>query len=99
MTAAPSGPSALGGSATSSVAGSAAIAAARAATKRPTAAMLTFFVSLDVMGKPICHGVGDALEVLLSTGMDAVVIEDPLIAKNVEVLATALKAQGGIERA
>ena len=72
---------------------------ARAATKRPTAAMLTFFVSLDVMGKPICHGVGDAPEVLLSTDMDAVVIEDPLIAKNVEVLATALKAQGGIERA
>lgn len=51
------------------------------------------------MGKPICHGVGDALEVFLSTDMDAVVIEDLLIAKNAEVLATALKTQGGIERA
>ena len=81
------------------MAGSVAIAAARAAAKRPTAAKLTFFVSLDVMGKPICHGVGDELEVFLSSDMAAVVIEDPLIAKNAEVLATALKAQSGIERA
>jgi carbamoyltransferase len=37
--------------------------------------------SLNVMGKPIVHGVSDALSVFLSTGIDVLVIEDRVFMK------------------
>ena len=37
--------------------------------------------SLNVMGKPIVHSVGDALSVFLSTGIDLLVIEDVVFSK------------------
>ncbi|WP_370209110.1 carbamoyltransferase family protein [Pararhodobacter marinus] len=38
--------------------------------------------SFNVMGKPIVHSVEDALAVFMTTGLDAVLIEDTLIEKN-----------------
>ena len=60
---------------------------------------MVLITSLNVMGEPIRHSVGDALEAFPATHFDAVVIEHLLIARNAEVLATALRTQGGIERA
>ena len=37
--------------------------------------------SLNVMGKPIIHSVEDAIIVFLTTGLDALVIEDYIIEK------------------
>lgn len=37
--------------------------------------------SFNVMGKPIVHSVNDALSVLMTTGLDAVLIEDTLVSK------------------
>ncbi|HYG30194.1 MAG TPA: carbamoyltransferase C-terminal domain-containing protein [Allosphingosinicella sp.] len=38
--------------------------------------------SLNVMGKPIVHGVEDALAILMTTGLDALVVDEVLIEKS-----------------
>lgn len=48
---------------------------------RLTGVPLVLNTSLNVMGKPIVHSVEDALAVLYTTGLDAMVIEDYLIEK------------------
>jgi carbamoyltransferase len=37
--------------------------------------------SLNVMGKPIAHSVEDAITILATTGLDALLVEDLLIEK------------------
>ena len=37
--------------------------------------------SFNIMGKPIVHTVEDAMAVLMTTGLDAVLLEDVLVEK------------------
>ena len=39
--------------------------------------------SLNIMGKPIVHSVEDTVALLMTTGLDAILLEDTLIEKNV----------------
>jgi carbamoyltransferase len=48
---------------------------------RITGIPLILNTSLNVMGKPIAHSVEDALGVLFTTGLDALIVEDWLIEK------------------
>jgi carbamoyltransferase len=52
-----------------------------AAFYRITGIPLILNTSLNVMGKPIAHSVEDALGVLFTTGLDALIVEDWLIEK------------------
>jgi len=47
-----------------------------------TGCPLILNTSLNVMGKPIAHSLEDALGVFLTTGLDALVVEDVLMRKS-----------------
>jgi carbamoyltransferase len=49
---------------------------------RRTGIPLVLNTSLNIMGKPIVHSVEDALGLLFTTGLDALVIEDWVIVKS-----------------
>jgi carbamoyltransferase len=52
--------------------------------------------SLNVMGRPIVHSVEDALGVFFTTGLDALVVEDLVLRKDVSARAgSAGSASGG----
>jgi carbamoyltransferase len=48
---------------------------------RKTGVPVVLNTSLNVMGKPIAHGVEDAITILATTGLDAVLIDNVLIEK------------------
>jgi carbamoyltransferase len=48
---------------------------------RATGIPVLLNTSLNVMGKPIAHSVADAITILATTGLDALLVDDVLIQK------------------